>query len=88
MATITPERELEEDLVSKLRDLKYEYRPDISDREALEANFRKKFEALNRVTLTDGEFQRLLDEIVRPDVYELHAPSGIGKRSPATTARR
>ena len=50
--------------------LKYEYRPDIRDRATLEANFRDKFEALNRVTLTDGEFQRLLDEIVTPDVYE------------------
>ena len=28
------------------------------------------FEALNRVVLTDGEFQRFLDEIVTPDVYE------------------
>ena len=46
------------------------YRPDIGDRAALEANFRTKFDALNRVTLTDGEFQRLLDEIVKPDVYE------------------
>ncbi len=70
MAMITPERDLEESLVKKLRDLKYEYRPDIRDRATLEANFRKKFEALNRVTLTDGEFQRLLDEIVTPDVYE------------------
>ena len=70
MATITPECELEDDLVSKLRNLKYEYRPDIRDREALEENFREKFEALNRVTLTDAEFQRLLDEIVTPDVYE------------------
>ena len=70
MAMITPERDLEESLVTKLRDLKYEYRPDIRDRATLEANFRKKFEALNRVTLTDGEFQRLLDEIVTPDVYE------------------
>ena len=35
--------------LSKLRDLKYEYRPDIRDRAALEANFREKFEALNRV---------------------------------------
>ena len=67
---MTPERDLEESLVTKLRDLKYEYRPDIRDRATLEANFRKKFEALNRVTLTDGEFQRLLDEIVTPDVYE------------------
>src|SRR5437868_5482883 len=70
MAMITPERDLEESLVTKLRDLKYEYRPDIRDRVTLEANFRKKFEALNRVTLTDGEFQRLLDEIVTPDVYK------------------
>ena len=70
MAMITPERDLEESLVAKLRDLKYEYRPDIRDRAGLEANFREKFEALNRVTLTDGEFQRLLDEIVTLDVYE------------------
>lgn len=67
---ITPERQLEEALVTKLRDLKYEYRPSIRDRASLEANFREKFEVLNRVTLTDGEFQRLLDEIVTPDVYE------------------
>ena len=70
MAMITPERDLEEFLVTKLRDLKYEYRPDICDRATLEANFRQKFEALNRVALTDGEFQRLLDEIVTADVYE------------------
>ena len=70
MAMITPERDLEESLVTKLRDLKYEYRPDIRDRAKLEANFREKFEALNRVNLTNGEFQRLLDEIVTPDVYE------------------
>lgn len=63
------ERDLEDDLVAKLRDLKYEYRPDIRDRAKLEENFRRKFEQLNRVTLTDGEFQRLLDEIVTPDVF-------------------
>lgn len=63
------ERDLEEELVAKLRDLKYEYRPDIRDRAKLEENFRKKFERLNGVTLTDGEFQRLMDEIVTPDVF-------------------
>ena len=68
--TNTPERDLEEALISKLGDLKYEYRDDIRDRASLEENFKKKFEALNRVKLTDGEFQRLLDEIVTPDVYE------------------
>ena len=70
MAIITPERDLEKVLVTKLGDLKYEYRSGVRDRATLEANFREKFEALNRVTLTDGEFQRLLDEIVTPDVYE------------------
>ena len=70
MAVITPERDLEEAFVAKLQDLKYEYRSDIRDRATLEANFRDKFEALNRVTLTDGEFKRLLDEIITPDVYE------------------
>ena len=70
MAMITTERDLEESVVTKLEDLKYEYRPDIRDRAKLEANFRAKFEALNRVKLTDGEFRRLLDEIVTPDVYE------------------
>lgn len=69
MAMNTPERELEQALVTKLRDLKYEHRPDIRDRAALEANFRKKFEALNRVSLTDAEFARLLDEIVTSDVF-------------------
>ena len=70
MVTAAAERDLEEALIEKLRDLKYEYRPDIRDRATLEANFRDKFEALNRVSLTDGEFQRLLDEIVTPDVYQ------------------
>jgi type I restriction enzyme R subunit len=64
------ERQLEDALIAKLVGLKYEHRVDIRDRAALEKNFRAKFEELNRVTLTDGEFQRLLDEIVTPDVYE------------------
>ena len=70
MAIITPERDLEESLITKLRDLKYDYRPDIYDRATLEANFRQKFEALNRVALTDREFGRLLEEIVTADVFE------------------
>ncbi len=69
MATIMPERDLEDALVSKLTDLKYEYRPDIRDRATLERNFREKFETLNRVRLTDAEFSRFMDEIVTPDVF-------------------
>lgn len=55
--------------IGTLQGLKYEYRKDIRDRAALERNFREKFEALNRVKLTDSEFARLLDEIVNPDVF-------------------
>jgi type I restriction enzyme R subunit len=65
----SPESQLEQYLIAQLRELKYEHRPDIRDRATLEQNFREKFQALNRVTLTDGEFQRLLDEIVTPDVF-------------------
>jgi type I restriction enzyme R subunit len=66
---MTKEQQIEEDLISKLSDLKYTYRKDIRDRNALEQNFRKKFEALNRVNLTDAEFQKLIGEIVNPDVF-------------------
>lgn len=65
----TKEQHIERQLIDKLTALKYTYRPDIRDREALERNFREKFETLNRVRLTDTEFARLLDEIVSPDVF-------------------
>src|SRR5690606_14453800 len=66
---MTKEQEIENGLIEKLQALKYTYRPDIRDRDALERNFREKFEALNRVRLTDAEFARLLDEIVSADVF-------------------
>lgn len=69
MSMSTPERDIEDALVAKLKELKYEYRADIRDRTALEANFREKFEQLNRVKLTDSEFRRLHDEIVTLDVF-------------------
>ncbi len=63
------EQDIEQGLITKLSELKYKYRPDIRDRETLEQNFRAKFNALNRVTLTDSEFARLRDEIVTTDVF-------------------
>ncbi len=63
------ESEIELALISKLKEQKYTYRSDIRDKTTLEQNFRQKFEALNRVRLTDTEFQRLLDEIVTSDVF-------------------
>ena len=65
----TKENQIEQGLIGKLSDLKYIYRKDIRDREALEQNFREKFEALNRVRLTDAEFSRLLERIISPDVF-------------------
>ncbi|MCT0202148.1 type I restriction endonuclease subunit R [Synechococcus sp. CS-603] len=63
------EEVIERGLIEKLQSLKYDYRPDIKSRSNLEKNFRERFEALNRVQLTDGEFARLLDEIITPDVF-------------------
>lgn len=63
------EETVEYGFIGTLQKLKYEYRKDIRDRAALEANFREKFEALNRVCLSDAEFARLLDEITTPDVF-------------------
>ncbi len=66
---MTYESDIEKDLITKLTDLKYAYRPDIRDNDALKANFRTKFDALNHVRLTDADFNRLLDQIITPDVY-------------------
>ena len=66
---MTKEHEIEQGLIAKLSGLKYVPRPDIRNREALELNFRQKFEALNRVRLTDAEFARLLDGIVTADAF-------------------
>ena len=63
------ENQIERGLIAKLTDLKYIYRDDIRDKATLEHNFRKKFEALNRVHLTDAEFARLRDEIITTDVF-------------------
>jgi type I restriction enzyme R subunit len=66
---VVKEEHIEYGFIGKLQNLKYEYRADIRDRAALENNFRERFEALNRVKLTESEFARLLDEIVTPDAF-------------------
>ncbi|MCF6213216.1 MAG: type I restriction endonuclease subunit R [Flavobacteriaceae bacterium] len=67
---MTKESQIENELIERLKDLKYTYRPDIRDKNALEQNFRQKFEKLNRVNLTTSEFERLKEEIINPDVFE------------------
>ncbi len=70
ISNIVNEPQIEYGFVGKLTDLKYSFRSDIRNRNALEQNFRKKFEALNRVSLSDAEFARLRDEIINPDVFQ------------------
>lgn len=67
---MTIEQHIEDQLISRLVDLKYTYRSDVRTKEALERNFREKFEKLNRVNLTDSEFKKLREEIVNPDVFK------------------
>lgn len=64
------ESQIEQHFIRHLEGLGYKYCKDIKNRASLEANFRNKFEALNNVRLTDGEFERLMEKIVRADVYE------------------
>jgi len=66
---MSKEYQIEESLIKQLTELKYNYRPDIVDRKTLELNFKSKFEALNRVHLSDSEFLRLREEIIKPDVF-------------------
>lgn len=64
------ESDIEQGLIKLLQYQNYTYRPDIRDKAALDQNFREKFQALNRVTLTDSEYDRLKTDIISSDVYE------------------
>lgn len=64
------ESQIEQHFIRHLEGLGYAYCKDIKDRASLEANFRNKFEALNNVRLTDGEFERLMGNIISSDVYK------------------
>lgn len=66
---MSKENQIEESLIRHLTDLKYIHRSDIVDRKTLEQNFKSKFEALNRVRLSENEFLRLREEIINPDVF-------------------
>lgn len=66
---MTKEAQIEQSLIDKLSDLKYSFRTDIRDRNSLEKNFREKFQALNKVNLTDAEYARLRDDVINSDVF-------------------
>ncbi len=63
------EKQIELSFIEKLKELKYIYREDIKDKASLEENFRKHFQELNRVRLSDSEFARLKEKIITPDVF-------------------
>lgn len=63
------EKHIESSFIEKLKDLKYTYRADISDKASLEANFKQHFEKLNRVKLSNSEFARLRDSVITADVF-------------------
>ncbi len=68
---MTKENKIEKDFIRNLaKDLKYIYRDDIRTNSALEANFREKFQELNKVNLSDNEFSRLKEQIITADVYK------------------
>ena len=87
-SSVVREDTIEYGFIGTLQKLKYEYRPDITNRATLEANFREKFESLNRVHLTNAEIARLLDEIVTPDVFTASKTLRAISSLPAMTARR
>ncbi len=64
------ETTIENRFIKKLEALKYTYRQDIRNIEALHNNFRQKFEALNKVNLSDNEFSRLMEMIITPNVFK------------------
>ncbi len=63
------EKQIELSFIEKLKELKYIYREDIKDKASLEGNFRKHFQELNRVRLSDSEFARLKESIITTDVF-------------------
>ena len=67
---MTSESQIEESFIQKLVDLKYVYRKDITTQATIEQNFRQKFNALNRVNLSDNEFDKLKRTIIKSDVFE------------------
>jgi type I restriction enzyme, R subunit len=80
-SSVVREETIEAGFIGKLRDLKYEYRPDITNRAMLEANFREKFEALNRVRLTASKTLRAISSFTRNDGTPLNYTLGISVRA-------
>ena len=65
------EAELEQEFIKYLEtNLHYTYNQEVKDRHSLEQNFKKHFERINYVTLSDAEFERLKDTVIKSDVFD------------------
>ena len=83
---IPSEAQIEQQFLNKLKEMNYTYRSDIRNLDALERNFRQKFERLNFVTLSDDEFRKLIQENVTSDVSLHRSVFARNKPSFATMA--
>ena len=66
---VNKESHIETSFIDKLKELKYTYREDIKDKFSLEENFRQHFQRLNKVNLSDAEFERLKSSLITSDVF-------------------
>ncbi|NIZ46549.1 type I restriction endonuclease subunit R [Entomospira nematocerorum] len=64
------ENNIELNFIETLNSLHYRYREDITNVAALNTNFRRYFEKLNQVNLTDKEFEKLLSQVITSDVFQ------------------
>ena len=64
------EKQIEDAFIAKLQEQGYTYNEDIRSKDALQENFRRHFERLNQVELTDEDFTRLLSKIITSNVFE------------------
>mgnify|MGYP001222020240 CR=1 FL=1 len=63
------EQALEDKLILQLQDLKYDY-VQIKDEQGLYANLKRQLEKHNKLSLTDKEFDRILNHLNRGNVFE------------------
>lgn len=67
----TREADIETKLIEQLVKQGYVYRSDIKDRYDLEENFKKHFNVLNRVNLSDKEFANLKANIIKDNIFDV-----------------
>lgn len=67
----TREADIETKFIEQLVKQGYVYRSDIKDRYDLEENFKKHFNILNRVNLSDKEFANLKANIIKDNIFDV-----------------